>query len=52
MLSVRKSVWLGWMNGNVRSPDPEVMLNVSSGASRAGQLAVVYKLDPHENSRG
>ena len=54
----RKEISLAWMDeqgGNVRSPDPEVMLNVSSGASRAGQLAVVYKLDPQktpEDSEG
>ncbi|MEE3234110.1 MAG: FlgD immunoglobulin-like domain containing protein [Candidatus Latescibacterota bacterium] len=47
----RQEVSLSWMDdkgGNIRSPDPEVMLNVPSSASRPGQLAVVYKLDPQK----
>ena len=51
----RQEVSLSWMDdkgGNIRSPDPEVMVNVSSSASRPGQLAVVYKLDPKEVPEG
>ena len=51
----RQEVSLSWIDkegGNIRSPDPEVMVNISSSAARSGQLAVVYKLDPLKAPEG
>ncbi|MEE3258219.1 MAG: hypothetical protein VX293_03325, partial [Candidatus Latescibacterota bacterium] len=40
--------WMDGMGGNVRSPDPQLMLNVTDRAARPGQLAILYSLGEDE----
>ena len=40
--------WMDEMGGNVRSPDPQLMLNVTDAAAGPGQLAILYRLGDAE----
>ena len=40
--------WMDEMGGNVRSPDPQMMLNVTDAAAGPGQMAVLYRLGEAE----
>ena len=44
--------WLDEMGGNVRSPDPQLMLNVTDAAAGPGQMAVLYQLGEAEMPPG
>ncbi len=44
--------WMDEMGGNVRSPDPQLMLNVADAAARPGQMAIVYRLGAAETPPG
>lgn len=40
--------WMDEMGGNLRSPDPALILNVADVAARPGQMAIVYRLGAME----
>jgi hypothetical protein len=40
--------WMDEMGGNLRSPDPALILNVTDAAARPGQMAIVYRLGERE----
>ena len=40
--------WMDQMGGNVRGPDPQLMLNVTDQAAGPGQMAVIYQLGSAE----
>jgi len=44
--------WMDEMGGNVRSPDPQLILNVADAAARPGQMAIVYRLGEMETPDG
>ncbi|HIG53554.1 MAG TPA: hypothetical protein EYQ18_06160 [Candidatus Handelsmanbacteria bacterium] len=44
--------WMDEMGGNVRSPDPQLMLNVTDAAAGPGQMAVLYQLGEAETPPG
>ncbi|MFT5089492.1 MAG: hypothetical protein ACI8PG_003862 [Planctomycetota bacterium] len=44
--------WMDEMGGNLRSPNPQLILNVADEAARPGQMAIVYRLGEKETPAG